>query len=224
VRFRSPTAGGTLAVFSRDSAAGPASLTVLAPPRRPRRPARRPSDRARRRRRAGAWARRRGGRGRPRRAPAGAGLCLVGARARDGRGELRPRADVPGAHPAVPPAKREIFVRGVTPDGARRGPAQRVTTTGAADDAFASGAVPALGYDRRAGRFLLVAIAADPGARRTLVAHLLHPTAGPTARCARWAVRAASADAAGLRARRRLPARVLGERARAARARAAGRR
>lgn len=78
-------------------------------------------------------------------------------------------------------AKREIFVRVVDRAGRAAGPARQVTTTGAADDAYAVGAVPALAYDRRTDRFLVVSIAArlrESG--NALAARSLRPDGAPS--------------------------------------------
>lgn len=68
----------------------------------------------------------------------------------------------PPPHPpeyACRRAKREIQVRVVDASGRLGGAARQVTETGAPDDVGAIGAVPALAYDRRTDRFLLVAAA-----------------------------------------------------------------
>ncbi len=91
-----------------------------------------------------------------------------------------PPQTFPVSTPACVQAKREVFVRVVDADGGVADPARRITATGDPGDAYASGAAPAVAYDSRADRFLLVSVAADP--RRlggTLVSHVLDRAGAP---------------------------------------------
>ena len=91
-----------------------------------------------------------------------------------------PARQAPVPAPACRQAKREIFVRVVDRTGRAAGPARKVTATGADDDVYAVGAVPALAYDRRTDRFLVVSIAVrlrESG--NALVARSLRPDGTP---------------------------------------------
>ena len=107
-----------------------------------------------------------------------------------------PAPSGPISGPPCRQAKREIFVRRVDRTGRAAGPARRITATGSAQDAFAVGAVPALAYDRRADRFLLLSVASIPREGSTLAAQPLRPDGTPAAAARTLAVGAGTRSSA----------------------------